>query len=105
MPQRTVDNNVRLSSMSAAKEQTVAPALILLTALGFTALGVACTSQARDADAAHLVERARLAMGSELRLSAWTTAEAPAVAAFDAVFAEFDRLEALMSVWRAGSDI
>ena len=47
----------------------------------------------------------RLAMGSELRLTAWTTDEAAARAAFAAVFAEFDRLEALLSVWREGSDV
>src|SRR5262245_54331620 len=44
-------------------------------------------------------------MGSELHLSAWTSDQASAVAAFDAVFAEFDRLESLMSVWREGSDL
>ena len=54
---------------------------------------------------ARLVERARLSMGSDLRLSAWTTDEAAAVSAFDTVFAEFDRLDSLMSVWRDGSDI
>lgn len=54
---------------------------------------------------AHLVERARPAMGSELRLTAWTADEAAALAAFDAVFAEFERLDALMSVWRPGSDV
>jgi FAD:protein FMN transferase len=54
---------------------------------------------------AHLVERARVSMGSQLRLSAWTSQEATAVAAFDAVFAEFDRLESLMSIWREGSDV
>ena len=63
----------------------------------------ACRGNGRTAP--HLVERARAAMGSELRLTAWTTDEAAAVAAFDAVFAEFERLEALMSVWRPGSDI
>lgn len=44
-------------------------------------------------------------MGSELRLTAWTADEAPALSAFDSVFGEFDRLEALMSVWRESSDI
>jgi FAD:protein FMN transferase len=63
----------------------------------------ACGGHARTAP--HLVERARPAMGSELRLTAWTTDQPAAVAAFDAVFAEFERLEALMSVWRPGSDI
>jgi thiamine biosynthesis lipoprotein len=52
-----------------------------------------------------LVERARLSMGSELRLTASTRDEASTVAAFDAVFEEFERLEALMSVWRPGSDV
>lgn len=44
-------------------------------------------------------------MGSELHLAAWTADDGKAVAAFEAVFAEFDRLDALMSVWREGSDI
>jgi thiamine biosynthesis lipoprotein len=44
-------------------------------------------------------------MGSQLRLTAWTSKDAAAVTAFDAVFAEFDRLESLLSVWRDGSDV
>ena len=44
-------------------------------------------------------------MGSELHLTAWTADEPRARAAFDAVFAEFERLEALLSVWRDGSDV
>ena len=44
-------------------------------------------------------------MGSQLRLAAWTPDETAAVAAFDQVFREFDRLDALMSVWRPGSDV
>ena len=44
-------------------------------------------------------------MGSTLQLSAWTTDEAAAQAAFSEVFAEFDRLESLLSVWRPGSDV
>ena len=52
-----------------------------------------------------VVERAGVAMGSELRLTAWAGDEAAARAAFDAVFAEFERLEALMSNWRPGSDV
>ena len=44
-------------------------------------------------------------MGSELRLAAWTADEAAAVAAFDSVFREFERLESLMSVWRDGGDV
>ena len=44
-------------------------------------------------------------MGTELRLTAWTTDQTAARAAFSEVFSEFDRLEDLMSVWRDGSDI
>jgi thiamine biosynthesis lipoprotein len=44
-------------------------------------------------------------MGSELKLTAWTGDEPAAVAAFEEVFAEFDRLESLLSVWRDGSDV
>jgi thiamine biosynthesis lipoprotein len=51
------------------------------------------------------VERVGVAMGSELRLTAWTADEQVARAAFDAVFAEFERLEALMSTWRPASDV
>jgi thiamine biosynthesis lipoprotein len=52
-----------------------------------------------------MVERAGAAMGSELRLTAWTADRDRTQAAFDAVFAEFARLDALMSVWRSGSDV
>ena len=44
-------------------------------------------------------------MGSQLRLAAWTADEPSAVAAFAQVFREFDRLEALLSIWKPGSDV
>jgi thiamine biosynthesis lipoprotein len=44
-------------------------------------------------------------MGSPLNVSAWTTDEASAEAAIEKVFDEFDRLDALMSVWKDASDI
>ncbi len=65
-------------------------------------LAAACGGRAAPA---HLVERARVAMGSELRLTAWTADEPGALSAFDAVFNEFERLEALMSTWRPESDV
>lgn len=61
--------------------------------------------QTPDGIASPLVERARAAMGSELRLTAATADEAAALAAFEAVFLEIDRLESLMSIWREGSDV
>jgi len=65
----------------------------------------ACTETPGSSPVLRLVERSRPSMGSEIRLSAWTTDEAGAVAAFEAVFLEFDRLEALMSTWRENSEI
>jgi FAD:protein FMN transferase len=87
--------------MSAVEKRVGSAALILL----FAAFMDACAGQATTATGEHLIERARASMGSELRLTAWTAHDAAAVAAFDAVFQEFDRLEDLMSVWREGSDI
>ena len=52
-----------------------------------------------------LVDDTRLAMGSELRIAVWTGQEAAARAAIAAAFAEFDRLEDALSVWRPGSDV
>jgi FAD:protein FMN transferase len=54
---------------------------------------------------ARLFERAGLAMGSELKLTAWSGDEASVQRLFDQVFARFDRLDAMMSVWRQGSDV
>jgi thiamine biosynthesis lipoprotein len=71
------------------------------TAAAWTVSLVAC---ARGSPA-HLVEQTHLTMGSELRVTAWTTDEARAHAAFEAVFGEFDRLDGMMSVWKKGSDI
>jgi thiamine biosynthesis lipoprotein len=55
--------------------------------------------------AVQLVKRAGLAMGSALELTAWTADQATADEAFRAVFAEFDRLDRMMSVWKPESDI
>lgn len=44
-------------------------------------------------------------MGSTLRLTAWTSDQPGAEAAFDQVFAQFSRLELLMSTWIPDSNI
>ena len=46
-----------------------------------------------------------MAMGSALRLAAWTTSEREAEIAFEHVFREFDRLESLLSIWKDESDV
>ena len=76
-----------------------AAAALLLAIVG------ACRGPARDSSASRGVERVGVAMGSELHLTAWTTDPAAARSAFDDVFRELERLEALMSVWRENSDV
>jgi thiamine biosynthesis lipoprotein len=74
--------------------------IAVILALGASIVaGVSCRSGVR------VVERTGVAMGSELRLTAWAADEVVARTAFDAVFAEFERLEALMSTWRPASDV
>lgn len=60
---------------------------------------------APSAPALHRVDAERLAMGSLLHLTAFAADEAAARRAFEQVFAEFDRLDSLLSVWRDGSDV
>ena len=80
-----------------------------MTRIGVIALLTACLVACRHAEstsaAEHLVERSRVTMGSPLRLTAWTADEPAAVTAFDAAFADVDRLDRLMTVWRDDSDV
>jgi thiamine biosynthesis lipoprotein len=55
--------------------------------------------------APHLIERSRVVMGSALQLSAWASDDRAAVEAFDEAFAEFERLENILSIWRPSSDV
>lgn len=79
------------------------PTLAVTITLGLWLAG--CRQPAQPRASAALVERTHPSMGTEIRLTAWTTDRAVAEAAFGEVFGEFDRLEDLMSVWRDGSDI
>jgi thiamine biosynthesis lipoprotein len=76
-----------------------------LAAIVLAAAAAACGGARRGEPPARKIERAGAAMGSDLRLTVWTRDEPAAGRTFDAVFAEFERLDALMSVWRAGSDV
>jgi thiamine biosynthesis lipoprotein len=51
------------------------------------------------------ITREYLAMGSQLKVTLWTTDEGRAIAAADRVSREFDRLESLLSVWKPESDV
>ena len=66
---------------------------------------LACGQTPASPPDAGLIERVRVTMGSDLKLTAVAADEAAAVSAFEEVFAEFERLDALMSVWREGSDV
>jgi thiamine biosynthesis lipoprotein len=80
----------------------VSRAAVLLLGL---VMPVASCRGGEPTDPSRLVERSRPTMGSELRLTAWTAGESAAIAAFDQVFAEFDRLDRLLSVWHEDSDV
>ena len=80
-------------------------ALKLLLVAGAATAAACQAAPPAPASAPLLIERTRQTMGSELELSAWTASEATAVSAFDEVFAEFDRLDNLLSVWRPASDV
>jgi FAD:protein FMN transferase len=84
--------------------RTAAVCALVLTCAGLSS----CSSRPADVPAkseARLIERAGLAMGSELKLTAWSSDERGAQKLFDEVFARFDHLDSMMSVWRQGSDI
>lgn len=76
----------------------------LACATAAIAVAIGCTNNA-EAPSSRAVTASRLSMGSVLTLTASTADGSAATAAFDAVFAEFARLEGLMSTWIPGSDV
>lgn len=76
----------------------------IFIALACTA-ALGCTGKAPVVRNASAVSSSRLSMGSTLNVTAWTADEAAARTAFDEAFAEFARLENLMSTWVADSDV
>jgi thiamine biosynthesis lipoprotein len=84
-----------------ARRAIVVLAVLIATACG----GSQPEAPAPSAHEPHVVARSALAMGSSLTLMAWTGDEDLTNRAFDQVFAEFTRLDALMSVWQGDSDV
>ena len=76
-----------------------------LLGIAATLGGVMACARGAPGPQPHLVDRTHATMGTEVTVTTWTADETGATAAFEAVFAEFDRLDALMSVWREGSDV
>lgn len=83
----------------------MATSFVRLFAAAGMLLTISCTQTSPASSRGRLVSRTGAAMGSELQLTVWTTDEAAADSAFEAVFQEFDRLEGLMSTWRETSDL
>jgi thiamine biosynthesis lipoprotein len=81
----------------------VSRSLVLAVGIGLL-ISTAC-GRGTTPSPAHLIERAHQTMGTEVGVSVWTSDDARADAGIAAVFGEFDRLDALMSVWKEGSDI
>lgn len=53
----------------------------------------------------HVVSRTHKAMGTIMTLTAWAEDDGKVVTAFDRAFAEFDRIDQLMTTWTAESDV
>jgi thiamine biosynthesis lipoprotein len=73
--------------------------------LCLVATGCSRGDPAAPVKVARLVERARVSMGSEVRLTAWTADERNALATFEHIFQDFDYLDRLLSVWHAESKV
>jgi len=74
------------------------------------AMAVACSrpperSSAPSSPEPHAFSRQTVTMGSSLQVTVWTADDSGAGAAVQGVFAEFDRLDRLLSVWKEGSDV
>src|SRR6185436_8979587 len=96
----------RVSEWPAVESPVIRWLALACATLGCLLTFISCTAAPiMPRGEAALVQRSRVSMGTAVQLSAWTTDEAAAVAAFDRAFLEFDRLDALMSVWKEGSDI
>lgn len=68
-------------------------------------LAVVGCAQGSPAPEAHVVSRTHQTMGSLVEITAWTTDDASATAAFEHAFREFDRLDAMLTVWKPDSDV
>jgi FAD:protein FMN transferase len=80
-------------------------AVALTAAMAMACAGTPERDQARPSKEPSAFSRQTVTMGSSLQVTVWTADDPGATAAIDAVFAEFDRLDRLMSVWKEGSDV
>lgn len=69
------------------------------------ALFIALSAGACSAGRPRLIDATHQTMGSEVRITVWAADAAAAHRAFSAAFAEMDRLDALLSIWKPDSDV
>jgi thiamine biosynthesis lipoprotein len=79
--------------------------IVTLCAAACFACAAAPSGESNGTAVLPLVQRSRVSMGSPLQLTATSADVASAEVAFDAVFAEFDRLDGLLSVWKPDSEV
>ncbi len=80
-------------------------ALLILAACKSKSAEAPGPKAAEPADDREIVYRSHRAMGTQLTITAYTAEPERAVKAMEAAFAEFNRLETLLSVWRPKSDV
>lgn len=79
--------------------------LLALVVFALATLGVAQAPAVAQSSPDRKISYAHKSMGTVIRLTLWTDDQRNAAAARRAVFAEFDRVDKLMSSWREGSDV
>lgn len=73
--------------------------------LALLPLGTANATAPDSPTGDHIVQRSHATMGTLVVITAWTDDETRAAAAFAEAFAEFDRIDRLMSIFRPDSEI
>jgi len=100
-----VDRSISAGFVCAAARTAALLTLIASMLLSLSACAPAPAGPGEAGPAPTLVDAERVSMGSPVHLSAWTADPVRAGVAFDAAFDEFDRLDAMMTVWRPDSDV
>jgi thiamine biosynthesis lipoprotein len=77
----------------------------ILTTCACFVLASAPIARAQEAPQRHLTQKLGEAMGTDLRFAVLTDDEARAQAAMNAAFEEVKRIEAMMTTWRADSEV
>lgn len=93
----------RVPHVGAALRQPVPAALVVVLLTSCT--GAREPEHAQPSKEPAAFSRDHVTMGSSLQVTLWTADDTRAGAAADAVFAEFDRLDGMLSVWKEGSDV